>query len=436
MISLFSSAPCLHFVTLGCAKNEVDTAHMIDAVRCAGFSVVGSVEEAQAIIVNTCSFIQAATEESIEMILELADLDTVKGGNTKLIVSGCLPSRYGADAVVELSEVDAFVACDEEDELVEVLDRLFKIDRSELLDESCLPDSIEVSVSAYVKISDGCDRWCSYCTIPFIRGPYQSFSQESIEAEVEALVEKGVKEVVLIAQDTGRWGRDLKKPQQLSDLLHALATAFPSTWFRVMYLQPEGITDGLLEVIGAHDTICNYFDIPLQHCNEVLLKAMNRSGSAESYKQLVARLREQVPGCTLRTTLIAGFPGETEEMFEELCDFVEEAQFDYVGVFAYSREEGTGAADLPDQIDDEEKLERAQVLRDLADNIGIKRVAQQITSTQRVLIEGVEEDGQIYGRTQAQAPEVDGVVYVSQGNKGELREVRIEDSFLYDMEGE
>ena len=287
-----------------------------------------------------------------------------------------------------------------------------------------------------MKSSDGCDRFCSYCTIPYIRGRYHSFPYEQVCQDVADRVAEGVREVVLIAQDTGRWGQDFDEPSSLGTLAGKLADEFPDTWFRIMYIQPEGITDELLATVAGHDNICNYFDIPLQHVQPHILKAMHRKGSREEYEQLMEHVRDMVPGVTLRTTLIAGFPGETEDDFDELCDFVEEGLFDYIGVFAYSREEGTRAYDLPDQVEDDEKAFRAQRLRDLADDVCTPLIASRVGSTVDVLVEGTEEDGQLFGRAMCQAPEVDGVTYVDQGKPGEIVRVKIADTLLYEMEGE
>ena len=359
-----------------------------------------------------------------------------------------MPTRYGDDLEVELTEADAFVPCSKEDDLGAILDALFggSLKNASLNSESnanvssasgeAVREDEPVSVSAYVKISDGCDRFCSYCAIPFIRGRYHSFALQDIEREVAAHVAKGTREIVLIAQDTGRWGQDFKEPSTLAALMGELAERYPSTWFRVMYIQPEGITDELLQTVASHDNICSYFDIPLQHVDKALLHDMNRAGSREKYLALAEHIRATVPEVTLRTTLIAGFPGETEEQFEELCDFVSEGLFDYIGVFAYSREEGTAAYDLPDQIDEDVKAERAQTLRDLADASCTPRIAQRIGREMDVLVEGREEDGQLFGRAMCQAPDVDGETYISAGNVGDIVHVRIADTLLYEMEAE
>lgn len=424
------------FVTMGCAKNEVDTSHMQARLLSAGYEISDDPERADAIIVNTCSFIQSATEESIEAILDAAGIDSVVRGDAKLIVAGCMPARYGSELYSELPEVSAFVTCAEEESIVSVVDAQFGIERispsSAFAQGGFLPEG---TVSAYVKISDGCDRFCAYCAIPYIRGRYHSFPLVDIVSEVEDLVSSGVREIVLIAQDTGRWGKDFEKPSTLATLVDTLASQFSKTWFRIMYIQPEGVTDELIDVIARYDNVCSYFDIPFQHANAELLRSMNRSGDTESHLKLLERIRKRIPDAALRTTLIAGYPGETDAAFEELCDFVEEAPLDYVGVFAYSREEGTRAYDLDNQIDEDEKLSRAQTLRDLADAVCAPRIASRIGSIADVLVCGVEEDGQLFGRTKWQAPDVDGVTYIDGGLPGEFVKTRIEDALLYEMEG-
>lgn len=450
------------FVTLGCAKNEVDTAHMRTRVADAGYVLVDDPEQADAIVVNTCSFIQAATEESLEAIFDVAGLPNVQQG-AALIVAGCMPARYGDDLAGELTEARAFVPCSREDDIAAVIADALGIPTSgdKGTDTPAPSDkaaatpvilsgggaaagvegsraasaALPAAVSAYVKISDGCDRFCSYCTIPFIRGRYHSFPLDDVRAETAALVARGAREIVLIAQDTGRWGTDFEAPSTLAVLVATLAEEFPQTWFRVMYIQPEGLTDELLEAVAGHANVCDYFDIPLQHVDENILHAMNRTGSRTDFDALVARVRRALPQATLRTTLIAGFPGETDEQFEDLCAFVEESDFDYIGVFPYSQEDGTRAAKLPDQVDEDEKTDRAQRLRDLADTVCTPRIAARIGRKMDVLVEGHEEDGQLFGRAMCQAPEVDGVTYLESGDVGEVRRVVIQDTLLYEMEG-
>ena len=421
---------------MGCAKNEVDSEHMMLKLEAAGYDTSDDPETADIVIVNTCSFIQAATEESIDAILEVAGFESVSSGKAKLVVAGCMPARYGDDLAKELPEASSFVACSKEDDIVGIVDLLLGVERFVGEDLSLNLSSPSTSrVFAYVKISDGCDRFCSYCTIPYIRGRYHSFPLERIKGEVQRVVGEGAREVILIAQDTGRWGQDFHEPSSLSELLEELADTWPSIWFRVMYIQPEGVTDDLIEVVASRDNICDYFDIPLQHVNPRILASMNRRGSADDYLELVAKIRSAIPNATLRTTLIAGFPGESDDDFQELCEFVEEADLDYIGVFAYSREEGTRAYNLPNQIDEDEKLERTQTIRDLADAMCTPRIAKRIGTEMSVLVCGCEEDGQLFGRAMCQAPDVDGVTYVQSGTIGTVVNVRIEDTLLYEMEG-
>ncbi|MEG0302356.1 30S ribosomal protein S12 methylthiotransferase RimO [Gordonibacter sp.] len=422
------------FITLGCAKNEVDTTHMRARVVEAGYALADDPADADAVVVNTCSFIQAATEESLEAIFDAADLPQVASGRAKLVVAGCMPARYGDELASELTEAGAFVPCSREDDIAAVLAEVIGAPSQGGVAGPAAEDKL-AGVSAYVKISDGCDRFCSYCTIPYIRGRYRSFPLDEVRAEVDDLVARGAREVVLIAQDTGRWGADFDDPSTLAVLVTSLAEEHADTWFRVMYIQPEGLTDELLDAVATHDNVCSYFDIPFQHADAGILRAMNRTGSGAEFNDLIARVRQRIPQATLRTTLIAGFPGETDEQFEDLCTFVEEADLDYIGVFPYSREEGTRAYDLAEQVDDDEKADRAQRLRDLSDAVCTPRVAARIGRTLDVLVEGREEDGQLFGRAMCQAPEVDGVTYLESGEVGEIRRVVIGDTLLYEMEG-
>ncbi len=428
------AAPAVCLITMGCAKNEVDSADMARRLAAAGYRIVEDASVADAIIVNTCSFIQAATEESIDAIFEAAALPKVEAGTAPLIVAGCMPARYGDDLSCELTEARAFVPCSREDDIVAIVEDLVgpAPEGSTVMSE---PGATSHRF-AYVKISDGCDRFCSYCTIPFIRGRYHSFPFDQIAADVKREIAEGAREIVLIAQDTGRWGADLPEGHDLAWLVDELAEAHPDTWFRVMYLQPEGITDELLAVMAARENVCSYLDIPLQHVSAPVLRAMNRAGDAEKFRALIKRIEAAIPGITLRTTLIVGFPGETEEQFEELLEFVSEGLFHYIGVFPYSREEGTAAFDLPDQVDDDEKAERAQILRDAADAACGPHIAERIGQTMAVLVEGTEEDGQRFGRAQCQAPDVDGVTYVFCGEPGDIIQATITDTLLYEMEGD
>ena len=429
------------FVTMGCAKNEVDTRQMTRRLVQGGYAVIDDPAAADCIVVNTCSFIQSATEESLEAIFDVMGLENVAAGGAKVVVAGCMPARYGDDLEESLPEANSFVPCSREDDILSVVDGLLGVERGEEAlgayrsfgaAADAVPD--EYGTFAYVKISDGCDRWCAYCAIPLIRGPYRSFPYQQILAEVRRAVEGGAGEIDLIAQDTGRWGKDFAEPLTLAWLLEALAVQFPDTWFRVLYLEPEGVSDELLRVIAAHENICSYLDIPLQHVNRQVLRSMNRSGDRAAFEALVERTRAAVPDVTLRTTLIAGFPGETEEQFQELLDFAASGDFDCIGVFPFSPEEGTAAFDLPEQLEEDVRVERAQELRDVADAASSAKIAERIGTTCMVLVEGVEEDGQLYGRAMCQAPEVDGCTFLDAGEVGQKRLVTIGDTLFYEME--
>lgn len=441
---IHSSSKAIGFITLGCAKNEVDTAHMIARLAESGFDVFDldkeqvavSVDDLDAVVVNTCSFLQTAIEESLETIFDVASFPSIIKGDTKLIVAGCMPSRFGDDLTDALSEASLFLPCADESNIVPVIDELLGVER----DPSIIcPDGVPLrkstSASAYVKISDGCDRFCSFCAIPLIRGRYHSFPYDQIATEVKGLIAQGVKEIVLIAQDTGIWGSDLSPKQSLSSLLERLATDFSATWFRVLYIQPEHVDDRLLHTIATYDNICDYLDIPFQHIDEKLLSSMNRKGSREAFLDLIDRIRTMIPDVALRTTFIVGYPGESDAQFEELCDFVSETDLDYVGIFAFSPEEGTRAASLPNQIDEETKQDRLRTLREIADAVSATRLARFIGKTIPVLVLGEEEDGQLFGRSEFQAPDVDGVTYIDEGCIGQIVPVTIEDSLYYEMEG-
>lgn len=436
----------ISFVTLGCAKNEVDTDKMQARLLAAGFSLVDDAREADIVIVNTCAFLTSAVDESLETIFDLVNQEFPGSENRKILVAGCMPARYGKDLEAELTEVSGFVSAADEEHIVEFVEAALGCDTS------ALPKSLEATGArirhqagpfAYVKISDGCDRFCSYCMIPHIRGRYHSYSLDRIEHEVRELVLNGVREIVLIGQDTGIWGRDFIIEDNTAHLVSHLAQTFPDTWFRLLYLQPAGITDELLDTINSHGNICSYLDMPLQHCNEQVLKRMNRSGSAKEFLELLEHIRSRVPGIVTRTTFMAGFPGETEEQFEELLEFADEAAFDYAVVFPYSTEEGSAAATFDDQVDEDLRLERAQMLLDACENIGTKRTARHIGASYDVIVEGYESTDvgiEALCRTQGQAPEVDGQVHVPIPSQsalpcGTIAQVSITGSFYYELEG-
>jgi ribosomal protein S12 methylthiotransferase len=410
-------------------------------VLAAGYREIDEAAGADVVVVNTCSFITEATEEAISTILEVLALPRLVDRTARLVVTGCMPSRYGDELTDELPEVAAFVSCADEERIVEILDDLFGRDPeggTALATPAKLLTRTVSAPWAYVKIADGCDRFCSFCTIPRIRGRYRSVPADEIIAEVAELVAGGVREIVLIAQDTGLWGEEgASSPTDLAALLDLLALRFPLTWLRVMYLQPQGITDELLFVMARHDNICSYLDIPLQHASARVLREMNREGSGAEYLALLKRIRSALPDVTLRTTVIAGFPGETRAEACELERFIEEAAFDYVGVFPYSQEDGTRAGRRTDQVSPRTRRARAQRLRDLADTIGFSRVAARVGEVEEVLVVAYDEDeGEgLLGRTKRQAPEVDGMVHLDRGSIGEVISATMVEAYCYDQNG-
>ena len=430
------------FITLGCAKNEVDTDRMRALLLAAGFAEADGVDDADAAIVNTCSFLASATEESVEATLELAEGRAEGVRSCPIIMCGCVPSRYGDDLPEQLPEVAAFVKADDEDGIVGVVADVLGISvAAPVLDAGAMLRTVQ-GASAFVKISEGCDRFCAFCAIPYIRGRYHSRPADEIAAEVSALMEQGVREVILIGQDTGIWGSDFEGDQTLAKLLVRVAEAVRpySGWVRVLYLQPEGMTDELIAAIRDTPEVLPYIDIPIQHCSERVLKAMGRSGDPEQLHALFARLRDEIPGMVLRTTGMAGFPGETDEEADELYDFIEAEEFDYTSVFAYSQEEGTRAAAMPDQVDEDVKLERTQRLIDLVEELGFSATAKHVGERVKVIIDGVEEteDGvELIGHTWFQAPDCDGAVHIQSGEAavGDIVTVDLVDSFCYEMVG-
>ncbi len=435
----------LLYITLGCAKNEVDTDRMRALLDAADYQEVDSAQDADAVIINTCSFLASATSESVETTLALAEEVNEGVRATRIIMCGCVPSRYGDQLPQELPEVSAFVRADEEDGIVAIVDDVLGVERDM---PSFIPNikrTVEGSV-AYVKISDGCDRFCSFCAIPYIRGRYHSRPADRIIAEARELVAGGVKEIVLIGQDTGIWGKDFKDendgPANLAQLLVALAEALRPlhVWIRVLYLQPEGMTDELIAAIRDTPEVLPYIDIPVQHCNERVLKSMHRSGSEQQLDELFAHLRSEIPGMVIRTTSLVGFPGETDEEAEQMLAFMDRNSFDYTSVFAYSREEGTRAAEMDDQVDEDVKLERAQKALDLAEALGFAATASHVGETADVIIDGIEEnDGfsEFIGHAWFQAPDSDGAVHldIEEACIGDIVTVEFTDSFCYELVG-
>ena len=405
------------YITLGCAKNEVDTDRMRSLFTAAGYEEAFDPQDADIAIVNTCSFLASATSESIETTLELANevQDGVRA--CPIVMCGCVPSRYGDDLPDELPEVAAFVKADEEDGIVAVIDGVLGFEREIAAYIPQVKRTVEGAV-AYVKISDGCNRFCSFCMIPYIRGRYHSRNAESIISEVRDLVAGGVREIVLIGQDTGIWGTDFAdedvaegSPRNLAQLLRAVAEAVRphNVWVRVLYLQPEGMTDELIETIRDTPEVLPYIDIP-------------------------------VPGIVIRSTAMVGFPTETDDEFRDLIDFMDTVGFDYTSVFAYSREEGSLAAKMEGQVDEEVKLERAQEAMDLAESLGFAATAAHVGERDQVIVDGIEEteDGaELIGHAWFQAPDSDGAVHLdaSEASVGDILTVEFTDSFCYELIG-
>lgn len=429
-------APSVAFLTLGCPKNEVDSDRMRAAVSSSAFMVADDASEADVLVINTCSFIEAATEESVQAVLEAAADWAPEREGRRLVVAGCMPSRYGDELSTAMPEVDAFVSVADEDSILDVLERLTGFSAGAGPSDSAVRRTSS-GPSAYLQVSDGCHRSCAYCTIPSIRGPYRSRSLTQLVAEAEQLVSLGAREIVLIGQDITAYGRDLDGDEVLADVVTAIAQVPGVDWLRLMYAQPDGITDELLAAMAAHDNVCHYLDMPLQHASARVLKAMRRRGDAESFLGLLERIRTVLPDVILRTTVIAGFPGEKREDAGVLERFLAAARFDYVGVFVYSPEDGTAAARMIEQVPLRTRRARAQRLRDIADDIGFERAAARVGQRLEVLVEGIDaDDGVVVGRWRGQAPEIDGLVLLDEGQAGDLVRAEIVDALGYDLEGE
>ncbi len=430
-------------VSLGCAKNQVDGEMLMASLKNAGFELSDDAALADVAIVNTCGFIASAKQESIDEILELATLKK-EGRIKKLVVTGCLAERYREEIHKELPEVDGVFGIGANGDIAACIKGVMDGFVQSFPDKGRMPlcgdrELSTPSYFAYLKIAEGCDNRCTYCAIPMIRGGYRSRTMESIEEEARALVENGAKELILIAQDTTRYGIDLYGEYSLAKLLRRLCRIENLHWLRVLYCYPDAITDELLETIAEEEKIVKYMDLPLQHASGKILKAMNRRGDRESLTALVRKIREKIPNVTLRTTLITGFPGETEEDFTELAEFVKEVQFERLGCFAYSQEENTPAAELPDQIDEEVKNHRAELIMDsqmnIMDRLGEKQVGREI----EVLTEGFDRYAECwFGRSAMDAPDIDGKVFFSAEKKprlGQLVTVRVDEAIDCDLFG-
>lgn len=434
----------VYIETLGCPKNTVDSESMAAVLEKGGHSLAQDPYEADALVVNTCAFIKDAKEESIGAIFDMAGIK--KDSGQLLLVTGCLPQRYAADLYKEMPEVDAFLGVNDYEHINEALEEAASGKRvSEVTRAPREYDELEVKVmdaggaSAYLRIAEGCDNVCSYCVIPAIRGPYRSRRMENIIKEAESLAAQGKKELILIAQDVSAYGKDIYGDLVLYKLLRELCKIDGIEWIRMLYCYEDSITDELIQTMKEEDKICNYIDIPLQHINDRILSDMNRHSTTASINDTISRLRAAIPDIHIRTTFITGFPGETEEEFEELQDFIEETKFDRLGVFSFSLEEDTPAAEMPDQVDDDVKDARRDALMELQREISLENNKKKIGSVLETIIDEKNDDGTYSGRTRYDAPEIDdGVILTSDTElqPGDIVYVKITDAFDYDLTGE
>ena len=432
-------------VSLGCPKNQVDAEMMLKLLENDGFEICGEEAQADAIIINTCGFIESAKAEAIENILEASQYK--KDGNCKaLVVTGCLAERYRDDVTEEIPEVDVCVGIGSNDKIAEIVKNAIEGKKGNFYGEknelNLNNDRIlgGYPFSTYLKIGDGCDNCCTYCAVPKIRGRMRSRTIEDCVNEAKKLADKGVTELIVVAQDTTAYGEDIYGESKLPELLTELCKIEGLHWIRTLYTYPDRITDKLLDTIAREQKLVKYLDIPLQHVNGEILKRMNRKGDCESLSDLIDKIRVKIPDITLRTTLITGFPGETEEQFCEMAEFVKEKRFDRLGCFTYSAEEGTLAAEFPDQIDEQVKADRMENIMELQMTISAEKNEEKAGTVTEVLIEGWDDYIKCYfGRTAADAPEVDGKIFFMSSRPlkiGEYVNVRINDCLDYDLLGE
>lgn len=448
------------FISLGCSKNLIDTEVAIGLFKENHYKIVNKPEDADILVVNTCGFIESAKEEAINTILEMAEYK--KQRCKYLIAMGCLVQRYYDDLVKALPEVDLFIKIDEYNKLWEKIEDLIKRD---IVEKAKTKTSTKISEIrplpmptydeflnrvvttgknyAYLKIGEGCSNKCTYCAIPYIRGPFVSRKMEDILEETEKLASEGIKEIIVIAQDTTKYGEDIYGKSRLAELLQEISKIDGIEWIRFLYSYPEGITDELINTVANNPKIAKYFDIPIQHISNAVLKRMNRKTSKEKIEKLLEKIRNKIPNVTLRTSLIVGFPGETEEQFGELLEFVNKAKFDKLGTFMYSKEEGTPAAKLPEQIHGNTKKARYNKIMKVQKQISLEKQENKIGKTYKVLVEDISFDGKYFvGRTMQDVPEEDGLVYIknAQNYKQEdilnhFIECRIEEVSEYDLIG-
>ncbi|MDD6022097.1 MAG: 30S ribosomal protein S12 methylthiotransferase RimO [Oscillospiraceae bacterium] len=432
-------------ISLGCPKNQVDSEIMLAKLCERGFEITDDPYGADVVIVNTCGFIDAAKQEAIDNILEMAELK--KQGYIKaLVVTGCLAERYKNEVIEQMPEIDAVVGIGGNSDIADICLKALEGEKyAEFPSKYCLPLNGQRVLStpeqwAYIKIAEGCSNCCAYCAIPSIRGKYRSRDMEDIVAEAAALAAGGVKELIIIAQDTTKYGIDLYGELKLPELLRRLSKIDGIVWLRLLYCYPDSITDELLDEMRNNDKVCKYVDLPLQHADENVLRRMNRKGSSRELLALIKRIRDKVPGVVIRTTFITGFPGETQEEFNTLCEFVKEAEFDRLGCFAYSAEEGTKAAEMPDQIDEQTKIDRGDIIMRQQFDIFSRKQEEKIGNAYKVLVEGYDSYTDSYcGRSYMDAPEIDSKIYFTSSaplETGEFVDVRIINTKEYDLIGE
>lgn len=436
----------INMISLGCDKNTVDAEMMLGLSAEYGFDYTDNESEADVIIVNTCCFILEAKEESIETILDVARLK--KEANLKvLIVSGCMAQRYKDEILKEIPEVDALVGTSSYDKIVEVINEVLAGKKNiEFLDLDRLPNVTTKRKNssgnwyAYLKIAEGCDKNCTYCIIPSLRGHYKSYPIDVLVKQARELASEGVKELILVAQETTLYGTDIYGKKSLPTLLEELVKIEEIEWIRILYCYPEEITDELIETIAAQDKICNYLDIPIQHASDKILRRMARRTRQSEIRETIKKLRDKIPDIVLRTTFITGFPGEDESDFADLVDFVSEIEFDRLGVFTYSEEEGTPAATFEDQIDEDIKVYRRDEIMLLQQDISKNKLSKMVGKTLKVVIEGKLADEDVYvGRTYMDIPDVDGCIFINSDFNhisGDFVEVLVTDSSEYDLIGE
>lgn len=430
-------------ISLGCPKNQVDGEALLAKLQKAGYEIVNNIEDSDVMIVNTCGFIEQAKKEAIDTILEVAEYKNA-GLISAIVVTGCLAERYQDEIIKEMPEVDAVLGIGANSDIVKTCDKaLCGIVTTSFPNKCYLSINDERIIStpshwAYLKIAEGCDNRCSYCAIPGIRGGFRSRTIESCVDEAKALAESGVKELILIAQDTTKYGQDLYGKYSLDILLKELVKIDGIEWIRLFYCYPQRITDSLINVIANEEKVCNYIDIPLQHSDKTVLKNMNRVGDGDDYRALISKMRKAIPGLALRTTFMVGFPGETDEQFENLCKFTEDVKFDKMGCFTFSPEEDTPAYDMQNQIDDDVKVRRQEVLMNKQYSITEELNKQRIGRIYKVIIDTF--DGENYvGRSYMDSPEIDsGIIFTCDNNLniGDFVNVEITDYNGYDLIGE